>query len=208
MNFDVMGVSVEGKIVGFRRVKWASFQPNFFVQFQGGVFEDFPKTHVASIGNMSSEEALRTQNQLVDEFPNISIIDVGQVVDKLSEKMAWALKAMAALVLAASVSVVLSIQAFHIQRKAGERSLLHLLGLARFRIRRIESIEIWVLSFSAVSLGWLLSYLIAWPVTHLLFERLPSFSWGSLLIFIVLSPSLLKLGLFFIPVQERRREEP
>ncbi|MGK0290274.1 MAG: putative ABC transport system permease protein, partial [bacterium] len=34
LSFDVQGISIQGKIVNFRSVRWNSFQPNFFILFQ------------------------------------------------------------------------------------------------------------------------------------------------------------------------------
>ncbi|MGD9731586.1 MAG: ABC transporter permease, partial [Desulfamplus sp.] len=49
MEFDVQGMELKGRVVNLRKVKWNSFQPNFFILFQKGVLDDAPKTFLASI---------------------------------------------------------------------------------------------------------------------------------------------------------------
>lgn len=46
LTFDIQDVSVKGEIVNFRTVRWTSFNPNFFIQFQPGVLETAPKTYL------------------------------------------------------------------------------------------------------------------------------------------------------------------
>src|SRR5690606_32005397 len=48
LEFDVQGVEIEGQIINLRRVKWTSFQPNFFILVQNGVLNEAPKTFIAA----------------------------------------------------------------------------------------------------------------------------------------------------------------
>lgn len=182
MTFDVLGVPVEGTVVGLRRVRWASFQPNFFIQFQEGVFDGAPKTHLASISNVAPERLLEYQNRLVAKFPNVSVLDVRRVVDKLLEYtaiMATALRWMAWLVFASAAFVLLSVQAYHARRRAAQERVLRALGLVRWRIARIRGAEIWLWFLPAVLAGWAIDFAAAIPVTRYLFGSWPRFSWGS-----------------------------
>lgn len=194
LSFDILGVPVEGRVVSLRRVKWASFQPNFFVQFQPGVFKDTPKTFIGSVSQLDESQKLNLQNKVVEKFSNVSVLDVTKTVDSilaLSTKMAWILKIMASLVFLSALAVTFSIQGFHIQKNQRERSLLHYLGVLKTRIQRIEFIETSVLSTSALLAGWCLSFLIVWPVTYLLFSRSPEFTWVSVVVFI---PEILRVS--------------
>ena len=89
VSIEVSGVLIESIVVNIRRVRWTSFQPNFFVQMQPGVLEKAPKTYIGTIAQMSEEEKSLIQDSLVQKFPTISIIDVErtgrkvlQVIDK------------------------------------------------------------------------------------------------------------------------------
>jgi putative ABC transport system permease protein len=71
MEFDVQGVPVKGQVVNFRKVRWTSFQPNFFIQFQPGVLDAAPKTFVAALSATAAERKAKMQNQIVSQFSNI-----------------------------------------------------------------------------------------------------------------------------------------
>lgn len=162
--FDVMGVEVAGVVVGLRSVRWASFQPNFFIQFQEGVFKDTPKTFVASVPTMDFATKAQLQQQLVQHFPNISILDVSQTTQSLlalASHMAMALKTTAFLVVLVALIVAWSIQRFHLLRHRQERNWLWLLGAQRAVIARIERIEVLTVVVLAVVLGSGLSWFFA-----------------------------------------------
>lgn len=83
MQFDVQGVEVSGVIVSLRKVRWNGFEPNFFVQFQSGVLDEAPKTYLAAVASMAPQMKTELQNGLVAKFPNVSIVDISRVVEKI-----------------------------------------------------------------------------------------------------------------------------
>ena len=193
-TFEIMGVELKAEVVSIRRVKWASFQPNFFIQFQEGVLTEMPKVYLASTNQLSNEVKARYQQDLVREFPNVSIIDVSQAVAQLLEtttKMALALKIMAFLVLFASLLVVTSIQIYNMQRSKQQKELLRLVGLVKRRLQVIANIQSWSLILFALSFGWILSFAVAWPITSLMFARTPTLTFESLITLILLVPLAL-----------------
>ncbi len=173
LEFDVQGEKVKGKITNFRKVKWTSFQPNFFVQFQPGVLEDAPKTHVASISKVTNAQKRELQNSLVDLFPNVSIIDVSRVVTKIVEiieNMAWILNAMAALSLFAGFVVLFSIANHQVQSRKWDISLLKVLG-SNFSTIRVSLLkEFAMISIAASLLGSLLALTMSWFMSFFIFE--------------------------------------
>src|SRR6185436_1881049 len=46
LTWDVQGVMIETRIASLRKVKWARFEPNFFVVFEPGVLDNAPQTFV------------------------------------------------------------------------------------------------------------------------------------------------------------------
>ena len=78
MVFDIQGISLKGRVKNLRKVRWNSFQPNFFLLFQNGVLNEAPKTYLGAISNVPPDQRTILKNTLVDRFPNISVIDVTQ----------------------------------------------------------------------------------------------------------------------------------
>jgi len=182
LMFDVQGVEVQGKIVNLRSVKWTSFQPNFFVQFEPGVIDEAPATWLASIGKMDRDSKFRVQNQIVGQFSNISIIDISQVVEKILtifSQMAWAIRAMAILSLFAGFTVLFSIASHQAATRRQEINLLKILGMRFETIQRIFQLEFGGLGFLAAAGGGLLSVGASWLISSIVFDRVWVLAWGT-----------------------------
>ena len=69
LEIEVGGVPILAKVVNIRRVRWTSFQPNFFVQMQPGVLDQAPKTFIATLNDLDAE---KKKNTKLDHpiFPN------------------------------------------------------------------------------------------------------------------------------------------
>jgi putative ABC transport system permease protein len=131
LSFDVQGVEVLGQITNFRKVKWNSFQPNFFVVFQPGIIDEAPKAFLVAVPKSANQNNMLMQNELVSLYPNLSIVDVGRTVEKLlevSEKMSWSLELMAALCLGVGLLVLFSIVSHQVRMSRWDLNLLKILG--------------------------------------------------------------------------------
>lgn len=180
LTFDVQGVPISGKVVNFRKVKWTSFQPNFFIQFQPGALDDAPKTFLASVPRLNLNQRAQLQNRLVKQFPNISIVDITQVIQKLLNlfvQMGWAIELMAWLSLFSGFVVVFSIANHQAQSRRTETHLLKILGAKFGDIRGIYLLEFSVLAASASLLGATLSLALSFLLSRFLFDGLWIFSW-------------------------------
>ena len=181
LEFDVQGVSVRGRIVNFRKVQWASFQPNFFVQFQPGLLEGAPKTFLASIRRLDPVEKARLQNGIVAHFPNVSLIDISVLVEKILSiftQMGWALRVMAMLSLFAGFVVLFSIANHQASQRREETNLLKVLGAGFPEIRGIYNLEFGGLTFAAAFCGTAGSFAMSYLLSQFLFDHIWVFSWA------------------------------
>jgi putative ABC transport system permease protein len=154
--FDVQGVKVRGRVVGLREIRWASFEPNFFVQLQPGVLEDAPKTHLAALPSMDRAEKDSLAHAIVAEFPNVSAIDISALVGRMLAVAAQVERAanfMAALSLAAGLLLLYAIAAHQAQERRWETNLLKVLGADFGRIRAMLDWEFGLLAGAAAALG-------------------------------------------------------
>lgn len=129
--FDVQGVPVKAQIANIRQVRWSSFQPNFFVQFQSGVLEYAPKTFLATLPATNNKVKNKLQTKIVKELPNVSIIDVSQLIDRLLSvltQMSWTLIVMTIACFVVGLAVMLSISQLLLQKRKRDIQLLKSLG--------------------------------------------------------------------------------
>lgn len=177
--FDVQGVEVHGKVVNFRKVQWNSFQPNFFILIEPGALDDAPKTYIAALPRMPSEQKRELQNKLVKQFPNVSILDVERTITeilRIAEQMSWSLELMAALALLVGYVVLYSIIRSQVLQRRWEINMLKILGSSFNQIRWYLVSEAATIAGLAALLGSGLSLLISWILTFWVFKTGYSFS--------------------------------
>jgi len=191
--FDVQGVEVEGEIINLRKVKWTSFQPNFFILVQDGVLNEAPKTFIAAIPSLSEERRTRLQNDIASEFPNVSVVDVVRTVDevlKTGEKMSWSLELMAALALLTGYIVLFSIVRSQIKLRRWELNMLKILGASWGEVASFILTEFAFLSGLAALCGALLSVIVSFSLNKFIFESDFQLSWAQPLVSVVLITAL------------------
>lgn len=178
--FDVQGIEILGQVVNLRSVKWNSFQPNFFVQMQPGVLEEAPKTFLASISGTTPEQVTKLQDDLVQQFPNVSMVDVARVIQKvfeISDKMSWSLKLMAALSLVAGFVVLFSIANYEVRSRVWELNLMKILGGSRRQLITLLATEFGLIGFTAACFGVLLSYAVSFTIATVIFDGAYAIEW-------------------------------
>ncbi len=84
--FDVQGVEVSGIITSFRRVRWNSFRPNFFILFQPGALEPAPKTFLGTVVS-SGPLATGIRDSVVKAYPHVSVMEVAEALGRLDHLM-------------------------------------------------------------------------------------------------------------------------
>jgi putative ABC transport system permease protein len=210
LEFDVQGVSALGRVVNLRKVRWAAFQPNFFVLFQPGVLEEAPKTYLATIPRLDVAEKLSIQDALVSRLPNVSMVDVGDLVGKILEifrQMAWAIQIMAYLSLFSGFVVLFSIANHQASTRSGETNLLKVLGAKFFEIRSAVQLEFGLLGFGAALAGTALSYVVSFILSTVLFEGIWIFTWRIPLV-AVLGVTALSVVTATLATRRVLREKP
>lgn len=180
--FDVQGVEVEAEIVNLRKVKWTSFQPNFFISFQPGVLNDAPKTFIAAIPSLPDEKRSFLQNEIAKKFSNVSVIDVVRTVDdvlKTAEKMSWSLELMAGLALLTGYIVLFSIVRGQIKLRRWELNMLKILGASWKEVAGFILTEFGYLSLLSAFSGAFLSVFVSFCLNTFLFESEFRLSWAQ-----------------------------
>lgn len=201
LKFDILGVPIEMEVFHLRSVKWTSFRPNFFLNVYPGYIEQAPKSHILTIRKKGDFSKAKLQNSVVEQFPNISIIDVEEVINellKIFSQMYLALLFVSSLTILIGIFVMLSI--FYDQgiSQSKEVTLLKILGFSRKKIFIIFSLEFFLSLSFASFLGVLAGYFLAAILSQNLFDLLvkPQLKLGILTYLFSLSLSLVVFYLF------------
>lgn len=171
LEFSILGVPQEVIVENIRSVKWTSFLPNFFIQFQKGVLEDAPKTWLAGIKTLDNDESFKFK--LYKNFPNVSVVDVSKVVSKvlsIMEQMTFALKAMSILCLLVGFSVLYSLISHQIRERQKDIFLLHIIGMPYTRIFSMLRKEFLFITLIATIFGSGFGVIVSFLLSSIFFD--------------------------------------
>lgn len=202
LTFDIQETQVRGKVTSLRKVTWTSFQPNFFVLFQKGSLEDAPKTFLATIPKIPLEQKIEMQKRIVRTMPNISLIDVDRLIQKLMtliEQMGWALQVMSAFCILVGMTVLLALANDQIRTREWDIGLLKALGTRYSHITLCFILQFTLISVGAAISGGALSLIGSYIFSYYLFDGTWYFNWKVPLMILlgvsIFSPVLIYFGI-------------
>jgi putative ABC transport system permease protein len=183
--FDIQGVPMKVKISGIREVDWPKDPPNFIFVFPAGVLEDAPQIFVTSTRITDQQQANSFQQQLVMQFPNVSLIDLRLIlstVNGLFDKLGLVIRFLAMFSIITGLVVLAGAVINSKFLRIKENVLLRTIGARTRQIFKITLIEYaWLGLFSALT-GMILSLGGGFLLTKFFFEITFAFDWIELLI--------------------------
>ena len=93
LTYDIAGAPVTATIRSLRKVDWDSFRPNFFTLFAPGVLESLPQTYLGAIRLPEGPQSAAWLSNLVQQYPNVLAIDVGEIMRQIQTIIAQVAKA-------------------------------------------------------------------------------------------------------------------
>ena len=191
LTFDISGIEISGIVASLRSVKWASFEPNFFILFQPGVLNEAPKTYLSSIKVKTFEEKRAVFSKMAEVFPSVSLIEVSELVRKITtifDLMATAIKFISFLSLFVALIVLIAVSFNHLNLRRREMGLFYMLGMKSNLIKAIYSREFSIL----ISMCFVLSIVFGSGLTAIIMKV--AFSSDSLFKFSTILPLMLLLS--------------
>jgi putative ABC transport system permease protein len=173
LHFNVQGVVMPTIVGSYRSVDWNRMQTNFLVVFPKGVLEEAPQFHVLLTRVPSTEVSARFQQAVVRQFPNISIIDLGLVLNILNaimDKVGFVIRFMAAFSIITGLIVLIASVLISKYQRMQENVLLRTLGAKSRQVFVITALEYFILGALAAATGILLALGGSWALAKFLFE--------------------------------------
>ena len=146
--FDIAGQPFEGKITSLRSVDWESFRPNFFVIASPGSMNGYPASYITAVSVPPTQK--RFTAQLVERFPNLSVIDVDAVLKQVrstADQVSTVVQVVFWFSLAAGVLVLLAAVSASQDERLLEGGVMRVLGGSRRQLRLAQASE-----FAAIGL--------------------------------------------------------
>ena len=195
VTFDIVGRKLTARVTSIRRVDWRNSRTGFMVLFRPGSLESAPQMLIAPINGPEGEpRRSRFQRDLLDQYPNISIIDVAEVVSTISRilnNVTLAVSFLGAFVLLCGVLILVGSIAMTKFQRVYEVAVLKTLGAKRKVLLAILFIEYSLLGLVAGTVGALSSIALSYAVTRFVFEIPWDFSAPVNLIGVALTVALV-----------------
>ena len=175
MRFDVLGRTVAARITSIRDVEWRESRNGGFVfVFRPGVLDQAPQTFVAPLkGPEGIAARARFQHDLVERFPNVSIIDFHEVLETVRDvmsKVTLAITVVGGLVLFSGGLILIGAVAMTKFQRVYEAAVFKTLGANTRTIARMLLFEYGVLGSLAGLIGSLGAIVLTWGVSRYALE--------------------------------------
>lgn len=215
--FNVQGVLMETEVGSIRKVDWGRMQVNFSIVFPIGVLENAPQFNVLTTHVTNEAASADLQRDLVQKFPNVSIIDLRQVysiVEDILDKISWIINFMAFFSILTGVIVLIGSVRNSKYQRIKESVLLRTLGAKSHQILKITALEYVYLGMLGSLVGILLSLISSQLLAIFLFKEpfIPSaipflvFLPGITLLVLIIGLSNIRSVLKSPPLEVLRKE--
>ena len=172
IEFEIQGTTVAAEVSSIRKVEWGNFSTNFYMIFSPGALDGAPFTYVATV-RVPPDQEIPLQQAVVAAFPNVTAINIGDVLDsfaRILDRLALAIRAIAVFCILAGALVMAAALAVTRYRRLYESVVLKALGATRGLIARSFAVEYALLGAAAGLIGTVLASLLSWAVLRFILE--------------------------------------
>jgi putative ABC transport system permease protein len=175
MSFDILGRTVTARVASSREVDFRDFRAGgFMFVFRPGTFDEAPHGYIATVkGPVNPDGRARMQSLLVNRFPNVSVIDLREVlatVQEIVSNITLAVTVVGALVLLSGSLILIGAVSMTKFRRVYEAAILKTLGASSRLIATMLFLEYGVLGAIAGTVGALGAVVLSWAIARFALE--------------------------------------
>ncbi len=153
--FDVQGVPVALTVTSLRKVRWESFNINFFWVVEPGVLDRAPQMRIASVRLPAGGEQ-QLQDALAATTPNVTVFGIREVLEKVSavlERIALGVRFLGGFTVLAGLSILAGAVAAGAAQRGREAALGKALGMTRLQVATLFATESAIVGLLAGTIG-------------------------------------------------------
>ncbi|MGY3865846.1 ABC transporter permease [Aeromonas bivalvium] len=138
LGFNIEGREFEARVTSLRHIKWDNMRPNFYMIFSPDLLADFSPTWLGSYRLPATGKAAEVA--LIRQYPTVSLIDVDDLIARLSQvsqQVSRALALMLGLVTVAALLVLLTQTQASMASRRRELLLMRTLGAGSQLLQRM-----------------------------------------------------------------------
>ncbi len=170
--FDIQGVPVELLVSSIRTVEWESFSINFFLVVEPGVLDRAPRFRIAT-ARLDAAEELPLQNRLAAGFPNVTVLRIREVLEKvvgILEQLGDGIRFLGAFTVLAGIAILAGAVSAGAIRRGRQVALFKTLGMTRAQVVAVFALEYALVGLVAGVLGAVGAVVMAWAVVRFGFQ--------------------------------------
>jgi len=170
--FEIQGATVLAEVSSIRKVEWGNFSTNFYMILSPGSLEGSPFTYVATV-RVPPEKEVLLQQAVVGAFPNVTAINIGDVLDsftRILDRLSLAIRTIAVFCILAGMIVMAATLATTRYRRLYESAILKALGATRGLIAGSFAVEYALLGMVAGLIGIVLASALSWAVLYFILD--------------------------------------
>lgn len=202
VTFNVQGSMIRTIVGSYRKVDWNRVQTNFLIVFPSGVLEQAPQFHVLMTHVPDVATSAKFQQDLVQRFPNISVIDLNlvlSILDDILGKIGFVIRFMAGFCIVTGLIVLIASVLISKYQRMQESVLLRTLGASRRQVYAINAIEYFLIGAMAAFTGILLAWIAGSLLASITFETSFTPNWMPVLyVFLAICVLTVLIGLMNI----------
>lgn len=169
LTFDVLGAQITGKITSVRKVDWRAARTGFLILFRPGALEEAPQMFISAINGPPPGPARAAfQREVVERFPNVSVIDVFDIIDvarSIVGNVSFAVTFVGGFVLLSGLLILIGSVAMTKYHRLYESAILKTLGARKKLIVYVTFVEYGVLGLLAGVIGSAAAVALAWAIS-------------------------------------------
>jgi putative ABC transport system permease protein len=175
VRFDILGREISARVTSIREVDWRDARSGgFMFVFRPGVLEQAPQTLIAPLRGPGGLEArVRFQHDLVQQFPNVTVVDFQEIltlVRDIMSKVTLAISVVGGLVLFSGAMILVGAVAMTKFQRVYEAAVFKTLGANTRMIAKMLLLEYGVLGLLAGIVGSLGAVALTWGVSRYALE--------------------------------------
>ena len=175
MRFDVLGRTVEARVASVRAVEWNDTRRGgFMFVFRPDALADAPHSFIATLqGPVAVDERARMQRDLVSRYPNVSAIDIRDVMaaaKDILDKVTTAISVVGAISVFTGALILIGSVAMTKFQRLYEAAIFKTLGASTKTIAAMLLLEYGGLGALAGAVGSIGSLALTWAISQYLLE--------------------------------------
>ncbi|MEK6408562.1 MAG: FtsX-like permease family protein [Acidobacteriota bacterium] len=174
ITFDIQGRKLAARVTSIRHVDWRNSRTGFMVLFRPGALESAPQMMVGALNGPAGElERSRFQRAVVDKYPNVSVIDVVDIVraiERIINNITLAVSFVGVFVLLSGALILIGSLAMTKFQRIYEVAVLKTLGAKRKVLLKILLAEYGLIGFVAGVIGSLAAVGLSYVTSRFVFE--------------------------------------